>query len=74
MTPVMKPRRIRHYGLGEKATVEVRWTGPVERPHCPRPPSIVLLILCAVCREYMLEGSHAAGYCTRCGRKHPLAA
>ena len=36
-------------------------------PTCERLPAIILLRWCAVCREYMREGSAAAGYCLDCG-------
>ena len=69
-----KERRIRHYGLSEKTAAKEGWFGPVERPPCPRKPSIVDLYACPVCKDYMLEGSKAQGWCTRCGTRHPLAA
>jgi hypothetical protein len=43
------------------------WQGPVERIASPIQRSVILLTWCAVCRQYMLEGSAERGHCLTCG-------
>ena len=53
-----------HYG---HATGKQGWRGLVERIADPRQRSEILLVMCRVCRQFQLEGSHALGYCRTCG-------
>ena len=45
----------------------------IEKYRARREAPVIMPWVCAVCRDWTLAGSYAAGECTRCGTARPTA-